>query len=271
MPSPFPGMDPFIEGQEWPDFHHEMISAIRAVLTPSLLPHYRVRVEESVYLVPAPGEGDPPRSDWIILDVCVVETQGSVPRTSRGGTATVVAVEPVTLTLPALVERRQAYLRVLYRETREVVTVVELLSPTNKDMRGPGLGQYLLKREKVLQSPANLVELDLLRGGTRLAAREPLPAGDYYAFVIRASARPQMEAYSWTLRHPLPPIPIPLANHEAELLDLQAAFTAVYDRAAYAYALDYRLPVEPSLSDADTAWVQEVLSPSPTPDVGDAA
>jgi hypothetical protein len=254
-------MDPFIEGQEWRDFHHDMISAMREALIPSVLPRYLVRVEESVFLVPAPEESAARRREWIVPDVFVVEGEGGIPHTSGGGTATLVAVEPVTCTLPSLVEQRQAYLTVLYRETREVVTVLELLSPSNKDPGGPGRGQYLEKREKVLQSPAHLVELDLLRGGTRLPTVETLPNGDYYAFVSRAPQRPEVAVYAWPLAHALPAIPIPLAAGDADVpLDLQAAFAAVYERAAYAYSLEYRLPAQPPLSDADAAWAQHVLA-----------
>jgi hypothetical protein len=137
MPSPFPGMDPFIEGQQWRDFHLEMISAIRALLAPSVVPRYIVGVEEDVYFIPSPeGNGRLPRPQQIIPDAFVGAAEGASGRLSAGGTATLVAVPPVTLTLPSLIDRRQAYLAVRYRETREVVTVIELLSPTNKGPTG---------------------------------------------------------------------------------------------------------------------------------------
>src|SRR5712692_4592551 len=260
MPSPFPGMDPFIENQEWGDFHHAMIEEIRTALTPSVLPRYLVRVEESVYLVPVPEEGAlSPRRERIVPDVFMVRGEGDAAPAS-GGVATMVAVEPVMLTLPSVVEQRQAYLTVRYRETRDVVTVIELLSPSNKQSGSPGQGLYLDKREKVLRSPAHLVELDMLRGGARLPMAQPLPPGDYYAFVSRAPHRPEVAVYAWLLSHPLPPIPIPLAPGDPDvLLDLQAAFATVYDRVAYAYALDYRQPAVPPFSDADASWVQERL------------
>jgi hypothetical protein len=50
MPSPFPGMDPFIEGQVWEDFHHRFIDEIAVAITPSLRPRYVARVEVQVYL-----------------------------------------------------------------------------------------------------------------------------------------------------------------------------------------------------------------------------
>jgi len=55
------------------------------------------------------------------------------------------------------------------RDSREVITVVELLSPINK---GPGehRARYLSRRSAVRQSEAHLVEIDLLRGG------RPMPA-----------------------------------------------------------------------------------------------
>jgi hypothetical protein len=254
-------MDPFLEGQEWRDFHHEMISVIRQLLLPSLLPRYLARVQESVFLVPSSEESLARRPEWIVPDVFVAEGEGSAPRAAGGGTATLDTVEPVTLTLPPLVELRQAYLTILYRETREVVTVLELLSPTNKDTGGPGRGQYLEKREKVLRSPAHLVELDLLRGGTRLPTVEALPPGDYYALVTRAPHRPEVAVYAWPLARPLPSIPIPLAGEDPDaMLDLQAAFTAVYDRAAYAYSIDYQASLVPPPNDTDAAWVQQVLA-----------
>jgi len=135
-----------------------------------------------------------------------------------------------------------------------------VLSPDNKRAGSDGHREYLSKREAVLQSTAHLIELDLLRGGRRLPTIEPLPPADYYAFVCRAQHRPRAEVYAWTLRHRLPTIPVPLAADDPDvMLDLQAVFDTVYERAGYDYSLDYHRPVEPPLSDADAAWVRELL------------
>jgi hypothetical protein len=265
MPSPFPGMDPFIEGQQWRDLHHGMISMIQELLAPNVLPRYVVLVEEDVYLIPARDEGaETRRAKQIIPDAFIVEGQGAAARPTGGSTATLIPIEPVTLTLPPLVEQRQAYLTVRYRETREVVTVIEFLSPTNK---GPdGRNEFLRKREEVLQSPAHLVELDLLRGGERLPTVEPLPPGDSYAFVSRVPHRPKAAVYVWPLSHLLPAIPIPLAGEDPDVwLNLQLAFTTVYERAAYAYSLDYRQPVEQPLNETDAAWVRQVVQAAFSP------
>ncbi len=253
MPSPFPGMDPFIEGQAWEDFHHHFIEGLYTALVPLVRPRYVVRVEERIYVEHEPDE----RVDLIRPDVTVLESRGEAPETTA---AAAVALAPVLLTLPMPERRREAYLTVRRRETLQVVTIIEALSPGNKRPAGDGRREYLSKRESVLQSEAHLVEIDLLRGGERLPTVEPLPFADYYAFVCRGQRRPRAEVYAWPLRQPLPPIPVPLTGDDPDrALDLQAVFNAVYERAGYDYSLDYRHPVEPPLSDADAAWVRASL------------
>jgi len=212
MPSPFPGMDPFIEGQDWEDFHTGFIAELSAALVPHVRPKYVVRKERRVYL-------------------------------------------------PMPEERREAFLTLRERETMEVVTVIELLSPANKRHGGDGRREYLSKRESILGSTTHLVELDLLRGGERLPTVEPLPPGDYYAFVCR-QRRYQAEVYAWTLREPLPAVRIPLAGDDPDVtIDLEEVFTSTYDRAGYDYSLDYTRPIRPPLPERDASWAAGVLAP----------
>lgn len=258
MSSPFPGMDPFIEGQKWEDFHHEIISVVRESLVPRVRPRYEVSVEERVY-VERQTNG---RRGLIIPDVTMLELEGKeAPAQEAGAAVPTVTVAPVVLTLPMPERKREAFLIIRERETMEVVTVIEVLSPDNKRPGADGRREYLRKRETVLESDAHLIELDLLRGGERLPTVEPLPPADYYAFVSRAHRRPKVEVYPWTLRQPLPTIPVPLAEGDPDVaLELQSVFTTVYDRAGYDYSLDYRRPIEPPLNDADAAWAQQVLA-----------
>src|SRR5262249_8635043 len=131
---------------------------------------------------------------------------------------------------------------------------------TNKRAGSDGQREYLEKRTNVLLSATHLVELDLLRGGERLPTLKPLPPGEYFAFVCRAEQRPMADVYPWSLRQPLPTIPIPLTGSDPDvMLDLQTVFTTGYDRGGYDYALDYQALVEPPLGEADAAWVREVL------------
>jgi hypothetical protein len=157
-------------------------------------------------------------------------------------------------------EKRESYLVVRERDTREVVAIVETLSPGNKRPNSVGRREYLGKRDEVLQSQAHFVELDLLRGGERLPMSSPMPRGDYYAIVSRCERRPRAELYPWTIRDPLPTIPVPLKKGDPDTqLELQAVFATVYDRARYHLSLDYRQPLSPSLNEADAAWLKGLL------------
>lgn len=148
MPSPFPGMDPYLEEPGlWPDVHHGLTSEMRAALNRQLRPKYRVRVEERVYVS---DEND------LIED-----------------------------------EIHEARLEIVDRFERSVVTVIELLSPTNKVTGSRGRASYEDKRQEVMHSPSHFVEIDLLRAGAPLHAREALPKADYYVHVSRGMADPR--------------------------------------------------------------------------------
>lgn len=256
MPSPFPGMDPFIEGYLWHDFHGSLIFAIRDMLVPYVRPRYVVRTEERVYLEQEAEDG---QSRHIRPDLLIGEPF-SLPSRSPGRPSASLTVEPVEITLPLAEPVRERYLTIRERETLDVITVIELLSPANKRAGSSDRTVYLSKRLEVLNSNANLVELDLLRGGKRLPAEEPLPPGDYYAVISRSDDRPRAAAYPWLLRGRMPLIPIPLAGGDPDVpLDLQAAFTMAYDRAGYDYSLDYEGEIVPPLPASDLAWAQDIL------------
>ena len=258
MPSPFPGMDPFIEMQEWSDFHARYMTVLSELLTPQVRPRYVVRVERRVYLeqpFDAPGQAIP--------DVAILERRGISGPTA--GTAVLEestsAITAVECLLPAPEEHREHFLVLRDRETLRIVTLIELLSPSNKRAGSDGREQYLDKREEIVQSQTNLVELDLLRGGQRLPMQTKLPEGDYYALVRRGWRRRRVSVYAWTLRQKMPPIPIPLQKDEPEpTLDLQAALDLSYDRAAYQDSLDYSQALQPPARPEDADWIKELLS-----------
>jgi hypothetical protein len=221
MPSPFPGMDPFIEGQEWHDFRHGFIVVARAALVQQVRPKYVVRIEERDYPDEQADEDFDTYQD----------------------------------------ERPQRYLAGRELESMRMVTVIELLSLADKQPGTKEFLRYRRIRDEVLQSDRHLVELDLLRGGERPPGLEVQALGDYRAMISRVERRPQAEVYAWTLRQPLPTVPVPLAGGDPDAaMDLQAIFTSAYDRSGYDYSLDYRRPVEPPLSEVDSAWVRETLA-----------
>ena len=255
MPSPFPGMNPFLEKPHlWRDFHGAFLVTLRAALTPLLVPHYHVEYEESLYIDPT---GDEPRL-FAVADVAVAEPDADVEPAGGSGTATAVLAAPLTVTVPGVTKRKARRLVIRDSNSQEVVTVIEVLSPSNK-AAGPDRDKYLEKRVEVLTSAAHFIELDLLRGGKRMPLRT-LPECDYYALVSRAWQRPKMGLWPVKLRDPLPAIPIPLRPGEPEpLLELKPVLDRTYDDAGYEYRI-YRSPPEPPLPPADAEWAQAFVA-----------
>lgn len=255
MPSFFPGMDPFIVGEDWEDFHSNMISAIQAALVPALRPKYSVRTERRVYV-----EHPDMHQSQLPPDVAIF-LQPRVGQAAPTGTGVVSTIEPVERMLSPAITIEANYLVVRRVDAAQVVTVIEVLSPTNKRRGSDGHALYLNKRQEILSSSAHLVEIDLLRGGARLPTTEKLPEADYFAFVCRAARRPLVEVYAWSLRQALPVIPVPLSDGDADVaLNLHAQLDGVYDRAGYDYSLDYRRELSPTLPVAAAAqWCAEIL------------
>lgn len=253
MPSPFPGMDPYIESHSWSNFHFQFISALANTIEPLLRPRYAVCVEEMIYLSTTLGDDD----QWFRPDVLLAQRDDWLE--NHDGVIATVA-EPQVLTIPETEPVTEHYIVLRPVRNAEAATVIELLSPTNKASTS-GRAEYLAKRRKLLRCDVNLVEIDLLRSGRRLPTVEPLPQADYFAFIARATERPKVNVYSWKLADRLPSILLPLAEGDPDLaVDLQAVFELAYDRAGYSYTLDYTQPVEPQLSDEQQALVKASLA-----------
>ena len=257
MPSPFPGMDPFIENQKWPDFHTRLITAISDALLPAVRPKYVLEVERRVYL----ETRDPETTvQSFVADAGIYESGLGGSTTEASGDVAVAEatqVERRTCTLPYIEEHHEPYLTIRRGSPREIVTIIELLSPANKTRGSDGRQQYLDKRLALLKTRTHFVELDLLRGGERTPLLDP-PAGDYFAIISQAVRRPAADVYGWPLASPLPTLPIPLADDDPDVpLNLQAVLSLVYDRAGYDYSLNYQETVSPAFSEAETTWAQK--------------
>ncbi len=251
MPSPFPGMDPYLETPAlWSDFAASFITYWRDALIECLPSNYEARIDEKVSLI----EATPPRRKLIEPDVAVTQHGPSVaPPSAPAGVAT---LEPVTLSLVIEEERHERHIEILHRPDRTLVAVLELLSPANKEE--PDCTAYLRKRNALFHHPVHLVELDLLLKGQRPPVAEELPAGDYYAFVSRAEQRFKCQVYHWTMQQPLPALPIPLLPPDPDVwIDLAALFTTTYERGRYGRSIDYTAPPPIALDAARLAWVKE--------------
>lgn len=265
MPSPFPGMDPYLEGYLWADVHNALASKIRQQLVPKLRPRYTARLE--IYLV----EDTAPEGEIGVLYPDVEVLRGLQSADSRSGSTEVeaslptksrsVVVAPAPLTLPMLlpVEVRIATVEIRDAASHTLVACIEVLSPVNK--REPGLTPYRQKRQRLYSANVHLIEIDLLRRGTRPFNHPRLPESAYLVTVTRAQSG-AVNVWPIHLQDPLPTVPVPLRSPDADVpLDLGEAMTAIYDEAAYDLSIDYRkLPPPPKLSEADLQWVGDLLS-----------
>lgn len=254
MPSPFPGMDPYLESPAfWPDFHSTFINYWREALAEALPSHYAARIGERGYLVEQP----PVQKKLISTDVAVIAPPSLTP-TSSAKPAGVATLEPVTIPLPVIEEGRETYIEILHRPDRTLVAVLELLSPANKEE--PGRGDYLAKRSGLLRQHVHLIELDLLLKGQRPPLRKDPPVGDYYYLLARAEQRPNCEVYAWSMSQPLPTLPVPLRAPDPDLfIDLGVVFTTVFQRGRYEGDIDYSAPPEVALSAEQREWVTNHL------------
>ena len=258
LSSPFPGMDPWLE-RSWGDVHARVVMYAAEQLQPRLPPDLRARVEERVFV-----ESPSYRERRIAPDVRVVQGPTSATRTPVAAAGNgAPAAQPVVVEVPdepvteTFVEIREA------RPSNRLVTVIEVLSPTNK-RAGEGQDLYRQKQLELKRAGISLVEIDLLRRGEHALAipRAWWPQDlrtPYRACVTRGAAPRRFEVYGFSLREPLPSIQIPLRAHEPDVpLDLQAVGSRVYRAGAYD-DIDYREDPDPPLESADAVWADELL------------
>jgi len=236
-------MDPYLEGSgRWKDFHSRFINAWSELIAEKLPDGYEASIEEKVQLIRVPPE----RVRRMEPDVAVSWKAPARAASSRPkGAAT---IEPVTIPHAAVEEEsRESHIEILHRPERTLVSVLELLSPSNKEE--PGRSLYFQKRNALLLEHVNLFELDLLAGGKRLPLRDPLPPGDYFALISRAERRFDCDVYAWRAEEGLPELPIPLRAPDADILvALGEVFSVAYERGRYARSLSYASPPEIGLS-----------------------
>jgi hypothetical protein len=251
MPSPFPGMDPYLEiSGDWRDFHSRFLTVCADAIAERLPENYIVRIEERFQVLEYPEDTVENRYP----DVSVARIRPS--RTAPVPTTPIATLEPKVIPLVTKIveEVKERWIEIRRKPDWEPVTIIELLSPANK--RGYGYDEYLYKRVSLIARTIHLVELDFLVGGDRLPMGQPLRA-DYHAMVSRAEERPLSNVYSWSIREALPVIPIPLRAPDLDVpLDLGATFATVYRRGQYERSIDYIAPLDLPLGPKDRTWAE---------------
>jgi hypothetical protein len=246
MPSPFLGMNPYLEHPSlWAGIHHRLITAIANDLAPKLRPKYIVAIEERVYEM----NGD----TALMVGVPDVSVQNSVSltRSTESNLAVVPTTQPVEVLLPLPEILTEAYLEIRAVDTEEVVTIIEVLSPKNKQV-GIGRLQYETKRLKILGSATNFVEIDLLRQGNSMAMVGNFEQSHYRIVVSHSETRPRAALYGFNLPDRIPEFPVPLRTNEVEpAIDLKSLLDQIYEQGSYDLRIDYSRPPIPALSESD--------------------
>lgn len=256
MPSPFPGMDPFLEnGELWSEVHSRLIVAIADAIAPELLPNYYVAIEKRTYLSTPEDSlliGIP---DVSVLGSTVASEPGAQSEAKQVSTATLARPdEPQMVTIPMAEEVQERYLEIREAQTGQVVTAIELLSPTNK-RAGEGREKYLRKRQQVLASQTHLVEIDLIRAGVQIPIEGVQQRTDYRIVVSRSEQRPKALLYGFNVRDAFPVFALPLREGAEEpLLELKPLLDGVYERAGFGVRVDYGTVLKPALSAENQVW-----------------
>ncbi|NOX61573.1 MAG: DUF4058 family protein [Chloroflexi bacterium] len=257
MPSPFPGMDPYLESRAiWPDLHQSLITYSRDALQPRIRPRYHARIGERIYVIPS--------HRIIYPDISITWRRPEPAPALAGGVAVLAPDEPTIISVPPQ-EVRETFVEILdLTQGGRLVTVIEVLSPANK-MPGEGRELYLRKQEELLAGEVHLVEIDLLSQGeptvaAPLSSLDPYRPWRYLISVSRAGNREKFEVYFVGLRQRLPRVAIPLTEPDPDAtLDLQAVFEQCYERGAYEDLVDYGKEPEARLTEEDAAWADALL------------
>jgi len=240
MPTPFPGMDPYLERRAlWEEIHTPLVLEIANALEAMIRPLHRIDIERRAYVTMV---FEPESSD--VLPVATASGSGLRH----------------TCELPQPIPVVEHYLQIRDVITMDVVTTIEVLSLDNKTTP-EGRREYEHQRLNVLGNPVSLVEIDLLRAGTPFPMRVPLGAqSDYRIVVSRAHLRPRADVFLFGVRDAIPDIPIPVGRGRAEpLLRLNEILHVLYEHAGSDLEVDYQHPAEPPLGDDEARWVAHLL------------
>ena len=223
MPSPFPGMDPYLEHAKlWPTFQHQLLACLYQILLPGLVDRYRARVGNRSYVSEMP------------LFTSIIRE-----------------------------EYTEEFIEIRTRTDNRLVTLLEVVSPANKTTMAGRLAYLDKRKESVIQKAAIVeIDLVLQGKPTLTYSRDGLPEFDHAVSVTRANAPDRYEIYTATIQKRLPKFKLPLAADDKDaLLDLQAAFGRAYDLGGFASLIDYKCPPPPDvpLTDSYKAWINDLL------------
>jgi hypothetical protein len=255
MPNPFPGMNPYLENIElWKGVHTSLIVHCAEALNVVLPDDYFADAEARVVL-------EPIHKDYV-PDVVVQQMEDYAGLKTRSSVALAELDEPF---ISIHEDEAEAYIAVRHVSAPdEVVTAIEFLSPTNKNI-GRGRDEYLEKQRQWLRLPVNFLEIDLLRGGPTTVAglinESRLPMRWHYiASLHRMGDGGRFELWPSRLQERLPRLPVPLRPKDGQVaLDVGELVNIHYDAGRFSRRIDYSREPAPPLEGEDAAWLDARL------------
>ncbi len=260
MPSPFPGMDPWLEAPGlFPDLHNTLIGYIREVIAAGLPRPYYTAIATRVYVEQSDRQIEPD------VDVLIRKKRPRLEPADAGGLL-IAKPRPLVFRTPSDPIREWA-IEIRHPDSGDrFVTSVEVLSLSNKRRGTEGRKQYLKKRRELREGKVNILEIDLLRAGepTTLAPMERAErrAGpfDYHICARRYYRSLSTEVYPIPMAERLPLIAVPLLKGDPDItVDFQAVFERSYAVALFDRRVVYSKACAPPLTPDQQAWAEGIL------------
>ncbi len=253
MKSPFLGMNPWLEGYLWPDVHNRLAQVIAELLAPQIAPKYVARLAIATIM-----DYDPESEIGITYpDVEVFQSLNIVeePTVAYGNS---VLTEPTMIApfkLP--IEVRKPIVEIRDTAKNKLVTAIEVLSPVNK--RNPNLKDYREKVEELHKNNVHVLEIDLLRRGTRPFSYRKATS-HYQVQLLRAQTN-KAAVWAVNIQDKLPVLPVPLVSPDPDaVLDLGKVLDIIFERSLYHLSIDYNTkPAPPAFSEKDWTWIKEII------------
>jgi len=255
MTSPFPGMDPYLEGYVWPQVHSMLANVILEMLNPKITPKYIAQLD--LYMVRDALLGEDIGIMYPDVEV-VLNNKVEEPQMSHASHA---QTSPLTVSTPTLtlVDVKIPVVAIKDRASNRLVTAIEILSPVNK--RDPGLEPYLKKRIELYHAGVHLLEIDLIRRGKRPVKHQKLEDCHYTVNLTRAGTS-RTDIWGFGVKDTAPIVAVPLAGEDPDVvLDLGEALKIIYKRSMYHLSVDYKeVPPKPPFSESELDWMKNLFT-----------
>jgi hypothetical protein len=221
MPSPFPGMDPYLEDDKhWPAFHNQLAHCLYQMLLPGLMDRYRARIAQRHYFT-----------------------------------------EQALFTSVIREEHLEQFIEIRQRSDGRMVTLIDIVSPANKNSAtGKQMYLDKRREARAGNSNIVQIELVVPGQPLLDYSREGLVDWDYAVTVTRATQPDRFEIYTATLQKRLPRFRLPLAADDRDtVIDLQAAFARSFDQGDFLSQIDYAKDPVVRMSEEQRKWIDERL------------